>query len=814
MSARIPSGRAAILISRALLSSRSRALASSYPSRDEWWGRQAGSDRETTRAVQGEASTQLLSELRRDNWEALLKIPEVRQLEKFRHELASPDHHVDAAENGVIRFRHSSLEAAGIDRDVALRLLRAGMMTFCSHAEARVAAFFGQGFYTIGPCGEELLAAVGEVLRPNDFLCLHYRHLATQFARHLKRERASEDSLLARARAHTVSVFDEVTGGVHCALGGHRDDKYSFIATSTLASQCPPAVGRALGAGLAARLGVGFAPADAVSYVSLGDGSINNAHFLTALNFAEYAKFRGFKCPVVFGVTDNHLSISLKGYGWFSQGFLSRINIARFVADGRDLAQVYTAAKNAITHARRNKEAVILAVTDLPRRFGHAATDRQDAYLTPEEIASQENANPLLGACLQAIEEGIVTREELIAMFDEVHKATQVAFDKAAQEPKVSADNSMQRLQRVPLPPCEELVRSTSIQAVLEAPGKKLVMRKAMTSVLDELLTKYKDLVYIGEDVEHGGYYLVTEGLAKKFPVRVRDFPPDETMLIGAGQGFSQTGLTPIVEIPYAKYLDCGMDMFLETIFTTWLSNAAPSKGILYRLQGFDKGVFGGNHHTTNVLTLPPGLDVVCYSCGEDYVRGWRFLVKHVREGRMAMSVDSTNLLNKRHCFETDDAWRRAYPEQDEEMHIHTVIRYDHTEDLNQASAGLQGTADDKSVLLVSYGNGVPTCLEAAEELRKDGIRAVVVDTPLISEVPHGLRDILAQGHFQRIVFADVCKQGQHPYAGMICQLQAERYLPEHWQCVTAMPTYNPLGSTVTFLSKESVVRTAKELLQ
>ena len=54
----------------------------------------------------------------------------------------------------------------------------------------------------------------------------------------------------------------------------------------------------------------------------------------------------------------------------------------------------------------------------------------------------------------------------------------------------------------------------------------------------------------MGEDVEHGGYYLVTDALAKKFPNRVRDFPPDETTLVGAGMGFAQAGLIPIVEIP------------------------------------------------------------------------------------------------------------------------------------------------------------------------------------------------------------------------------------------------------------------------
>ena len=42
-------------------------------------------------------------------------------------------------------------------------------------------------------------------------------------------------------------------------------------------------------------------PSDFVSYVSTGDGSVNNAHFLSALNLAEYTRHRGFKCPVVFG---------------------------------------------------------------------------------------------------------------------------------------------------------------------------------------------------------------------------------------------------------------------------------------------------------------------------------------------------------------------------------------------------------------------------------------------------------------------------------------------------------------------------------
>ena len=76
-------------------------------------------------------------------------------------------------------------------------------------------------------------------------------------------------------------------------------------------------------------------------------------------------------------------------------------------------------------------------------------------------------------------------------------------------------------------------------------------MRKHMTRVIDEVMEANSRVVYIGEDVEHGGYYLVSDGLVKKYPKRVIDFPPDETTLLGVAMGFSQVGLLPIVGKSY-----------------------------------------------------------------------------------------------------------------------------------------------------------------------------------------------------------------------------------------------------------------------
>merc|ERR1712096_392286 len=109
---------------------------------------------------------------------------------------------------------------------------------------------------------------------------------------------------------------------------------------------------------------------------------------------------------------------------------------------------------------------------------------------------------------------------------------------------------------------------------------------------MTEILSNYPETIYMGEDVTHGGYYLVTEGLQDSITtssisdpettdLRVRDYPPDEGVIIGIGMGYAQSGLIPIVEMPYAKYLDCGADMFFEMSCMSWLSNRKQPNGMI-----------------------------------------------------------------------------------------------------------------------------------------------------------------------------------------------------------------------------------------
>ena len=66
----------------------------------------------------------------------------------------------------------------------------------------------------------------------------------------------------------------------------------------------------------------------------------------------------------------------------------------------------------------------------------------------------------------------------------------------------------------------------------------KREMRPLMTRALTDAMEADERRVYIGEDVEHGGYYRVSEGLRERFGRRrIFDWPPDEASLIGAGRG-------------------------------------------------------------------------------------------------------------------------------------------------------------------------------------------------------------------------------------------------------------------------------------
>ena len=149
---------------------------------------------------------------------------------------------------------------------------------------------------------------------------------------------------------------------------------------------------------------------------------------------------------------------------------------------------------------------------------------------------------------------GLLTPEYLLSRFDEIQESVEVAFDQSVQEQKINSREFLIKSNSAPLvyKKREKVILTHSsddknkiskeeskkkkekenidkgsgennekhIVEVNNEKNKPDTMRKNMTKLYDEVLSMNIDTVYIGEDIEHGGYYLVTEGLAKKYPMR------------------------------------------------------------------------------------------------------------------------------------------------------------------------------------------------------------------------------------------------------------------------------------------------------
>mmetsp|Transcript_1141 Transcript_1141/g.2241 ORF Transcript_1141/g.2241 Transcript_1141/m.2241 type:complete len:816 (-) Transcript_1141:200-2647(-) len=791
-------------------------------------------------------SNGLLARLRQQNEKDIVALPEYKARSNLSNFLgvkagritSNASHSIEAPTPPPSGYKHI------LSSSQMLLTLDAAMATFHLHVESRIASLCGQGFYTIGPCGEEMLASIGHALDPDvDAMALHYRHLSVSILRQLRLGRNLEDVVLDRARGHVISKLDPVTGGVHCAIGSARGESTNelgggdYVVTSTLASQCPPAVGRALGFSIADTIlksdtSGGSAATKPLSFVTIGDGSVHNAHFLSAFNLARHARFRKKKCPVVFGVSDNGLSISYPtdGYADYlfsksspqplgaqfdpeSRAIADRDGVPIFKANGCDMFDVYDKTLQATSYSRKYSAPSLILYQELTRRFGHAATDRQHAYLNADVVDRMAESDVVASGIVQAAEQwNAITYSEARDRFEEIGEMVKDSFDIAAEEPKItSRDEMLERVSQpmvsVPQLQSEKLVSNGGLQPKLSEGKreKREVMRKHMTRVVAEVMDKDRKVVYIGEDVEHGGYYLVTDGLVNKFPGRVIDFPPDETTLLGCAMGFSQVGLLPIIEVPYSKYLDCGADMFYEIAISNWLTNKQCPNGMVVRVQGFDRGVFGGNFHTHNMIPhIPPGVDVLCYSNGQDYARGFRNAIIQARNGRVVVLVDCTNLLNLRHLHEKDRGWETAYPADDEVMSFHDIRKF----------------GDSGKHLIVTYGNGVVTALRARRDLAEQKVighesEIDIIDSPYISDIPDGLRDALSNGRYDTVLFCDICKEGpgSNTLSSIIMGLKKDGILPAKWDFVAAPRTYNPLGNMVTFLNEEDIIGSFRKLI-
>lgn len=117
-------------------------------------------------------SSTFLPSLRQIHKTDISSIAEVKQREIFLSHLLKNDQSNVTSER-IQRFHESGMSIPQLEQ-----VVQAGLITFLLHVESRIASSLGQGFYTIGPCGEESLAAIALNIKEHDASALHYRHVS------------------------------------------------------------------------------------------------------------------------------------------------------------------------------------------------------------------------------------------------------------------------------------------------------------------------------------------------------------------------------------------------------------------------------------------------------------------------------------------------------------------------------------------------------------------------------------------------------------------------------------------------------------
>jgi pyruvate/2-oxoglutarate/acetoin dehydrogenase E1 component len=209
----------------------------------------------------------------------------------------------------------------------------------------------------------------------------------------------------------------------------------------------------------------------------------------------------------------------------------------------------------------------------------------------------------------------------------------------------------------------------------------------------------------LGEDIGRywGGAFKVTKGLAEEFgDERVRDTPISESAIIGVAVGAAITGMRPVAEIMFGDLSALAMDQICNQAAKICYMFGGQTKVPLVIRTPFGAGVNIASHHSQSLeawFMHTPGLLVAVPSTPFD-AKG---LLKTAIRGNNPVMFFEHKLL---------------YPIKGE------VPEEDYTIPFGVANVKLEG--EDATIFATLYM--VHKTLEAAQELRKQGISVEVID--------------------------------------------------------------------------------------
>ncbi|MGQ9674827.1 MAG: pyruvate dehydrogenase complex E1 component subunit beta [Chloroflexota bacterium] len=266
--------------------------------------------------------------------------------------------------------------------------------------------------------------------------------------------------------------------------------------------------------------------------------------------------------------------------------------------------------------------------------------------------------------------------------------------------------------------------------------ARELTYRDALREAIELEMRRDGRVFIMGEDIAaYGGAYAVTKGLVDEFgEKRVRDTPLSEEAIVGAGIGAAMVGLRPIVELMTINFSLLAMDQIINNASKIrYMSGGQFTVPLVIRMPG-GGGAQRGAQHAQSLepwYAHAPGLMVVMPSTPRD-AKG--LLTAAIREENPVIFIEHELLYTV----------KGEVPEGEFVLPL----------------AKSEVKRPGKDVTLVSYSRMLLLCLQAAEDLTKEGVDVEVIDLRTIR--PLDLDPVLAS--VQKTNRAVVVEEGWGTY--------------------------------------------------
>jgi len=454
----------------------------------------------------------------------------------------------------------------------------------------------------------------------------------------------------------------------------------------------------------------------AVAISSQGESSVSEGYCYEAINGADNEKL-----PAIFVFQDNGYGISVPKCDQtanerVADNFSGLPNTTILHCDGKDVFDSISTMEKAKEIALKNEGPVIVHAMCV-RMGPHSNSDKHELYRSPGEIAEAIAQDPILKYEKHLLESGVITEKDIETINAKIKETILEAHKAAMKAPAPSEDSIYDYLYA----PAYESTKYPTGEH--NDSGEEIKFITAINETLKAEFRHNPDTFLWGQDIankDKGGIFNVSKGMQQEFgKERIFNAPIAEDFIMGTANGFSRLDkkIRVVVEgAEFADYFWPAMEQFIECTHDYWRSNGAFAPNVLIRLASGGY-IGGGLYHSQNleaVFTSIPGIRVVSPSFADDAAG---LLRTAMRSEGPTMYLEPKALYNAKSAM--------------------TSVPKDFEVPFGVAKTRKTGT----DLTVVTYGNTTHFCLEAAEELEKEGHSIEVID--LRSLVPLDKETIL-----------------------------------------------------------------------